>query len=182
MSHVRMWYGCFVFCCRSSSYRRRRSRRRRSRPAGAAVLTSARRGRFTVRRSTLEYGRPFLRGRHRGAAHAAGQAWRVGADEATVLTSDKPLTFGALHLPAGPYTINAQPGPAWQLIFGRLRQPGQWGIPVPAGPRNRPRADDVARAGLSVEQLTCSIVATAAGGIFRIAWGTTVATAPFTVG
>jgi hypothetical protein len=111
-----------------------------------------------------------------------GQPWRVGADEATVLTSDKPLTFGTFHLPAGTHTINAQPGSAWQLIFGRFDKPGQWGIPYQPALEIGRVPMTIARGAQSVEQLTCSIIATPAGGIFRIAWGTTVASAPFTIG
>ncbi len=66
----------------------------------------------------------------RRGGHAAGQPWRTGADEATVLVTDKALKFGSYSLPAGTYTINTEPGDkGWQLIFGKLSKPGQWGVP-----------------------------------------------------
>ena len=62
-----------------------------------------------------------------------GQPWRVGADEATVLKTDKPLKFGTLTLEPGTYTLNAEPGEKqWQLIVGKLSKPGQWGVPYNA--------------------------------------------------
>ena len=57
----------------------------------------------------------------------------MGADEATVLKTDKPLKFGTLTLEPGTYTLNTQPGEKqWQLIVGKLAKPGQWGVPYNA--------------------------------------------------
>src|SRR5262249_47185994 len=57
----------------------------------------------------IEYGRPSIKGRTDADVMPPGQPWRTGADEATVLTTDKPLTFGKLSLAPGTYTINTQP-------------------------------------------------------------------------
>ena len=58
---------------------------------------------------------------------------RTGADEATTITTDKPLKFGTLSLAPGIYTINTEPGDkGWQLIIGKLGKPGQWGVPYNA--------------------------------------------------
>src|SRR5690349_14138886 len=86
---------------------------------------------YAVRGATIaiEYGRPSLRGRPEAQMMPAGLPWRVGADEATTITTDKPIAFGSIRLAPGSYTINAQPGAAWQLIIGRLATPNQWGIP-----------------------------------------------------
>ena len=54
---------------------------------------------------SIEHGRPFLKGRPESQM-MAGKPWRTGADEATVLATDKPLKFGTLSLPAGTYTLN----------------------------------------------------------------------------
>src|SRR6185295_9876847 len=63
----------------------------------------------------IEYGRPSLRGRREADLMPPGTPWRTGADEATVLTTDKMLMFGTLHLAPGTYTINTQPGEKeWQ--------------------------------------------------------------------
>jgi hypothetical protein len=132
---------------------------------------------------SIEYGRPSIKGRSDASVMPAGEPWRTGADEATVLTTDKPLKFGSVSLPAGTYTINTQPGEKeWQIIFGKLGKPGQWGIPYN-------KALEIGRAPMAagktkapVEQLTISIDDTPAGATLRIEWGGTSATAPFTVG
>ena len=78
---------------------------------------------------SIEYGRPSVKGRPESELMPAGKPWRTGADEATVLTTDKALTFGTLKLQPGTYTINTEPGDKqWQLIIGKLGKPGQWGI------------------------------------------------------
>ena len=131
----------------------------------------------------ITYGRPKLKGRDEVTLMPAGQPWRTGADAATVITTDKPLTFGKVVLQPGSYTINTQPGAtSWALIFGKLGQEGQWGVPyLPAL--------EIARTPMTVqtlpkpvEQLTISIDRQGAGQRLRVEWGTVSATAPFTVG
>jgi len=130
---------------------------------------------------TIEYGRPFLKGRPEAEMMPAGKPWRTGADEATIITTDKPLTFGTVKLAPGTYTINTQPGEPWQLILGKLGKPGQWGIPyLPALELGRtPMTKE--KTAAPVEQVTISIDDTAAGATLRIEWGTTKVTAPFKV-
>src|SRR3954469_963545 len=60
-------------------------------------------------KGAIEYGRPALKGGAQAQLVPAEQPWRTGADVATILTSDKPLKFGTLSVPAGSYTINTQP-------------------------------------------------------------------------
>ncbi len=132
---------------------------------------------------SIEYGRPYLKGRPDAQMMPAGQPWRTGADEATVLVTDKPLKFGALSLPAGTYTLNTQPGASdWQLIVGKLSKPGQWGIPYDPSLEIGRAPMTLGNAAPPVEQLTISIDDTAAGAVLRIEWGATKATVPFTVG
>ena len=132
----------------------------------------------------IEYGRPSLKGRPEAQMMPAGQPWRTGADQATTITSSKPLTFGSVKLEAGKtYTINTIPGDkAWQLVIGRLDKPGQWGIPYQPALEIGKAPMTLGKAAVPVEQLTISIDDTAAGGTLRIEWGTVSATAPFTVG
>ena len=40
---------------------------------------------------SIEYGRPFLKGRPEAQMMPPGREWRTGADVATIITSDKPL-------------------------------------------------------------------------------------------
>ena len=132
---------------------------------------------------SIEYGRPYLKGRAEADMMPPGTPWRTGADEATVITANKPLKFGAQTLAANvPYTINTQPGAEWQLIFGQLEKPGQWGVgyrPDLEIGRVPMRADKTAA---PVEQVTIYIDDTPAGATLRIEWGTVSATVPFTVG
>jgi hypothetical protein len=133
---------------------------------------------------TLEYGRPYLKGRPESQMMPQGQPWRAGADQATTITSDKPLTFGTVTLAAGtPYTINTIPGGKdWQLLIGKLDKPGQWGIPYQPALEIGKVPMKLGKTANPVEQVTISIDSTAAGGTLRVEWGTVSATAPFKVG
>jgi Protein of unknown function (DUF2911) len=130
---------------------------------------------------SIEYGRPFLKGRPESQMMPHGAVWRTGADEQTMLKTDKPLKFGTLAIPAGAYGLHTVPGPTeWQLVISK-RASG-WGIPYPQGQDLGRVPMRVAKAKAPVEQLTLSIDDTPAGGTLRIEWGTTSATIPFTVG
>jgi hypothetical protein len=75
---------------------------------------------------TVSYGRPFIKSRPIDAVAPKDQAYRLGADEATTLTTDKPLMIGSMMLNPGSYTLFAWPsGSSWKLIVSK--QTGQWG-------------------------------------------------------
>jgi hypothetical protein len=76
---------------------------------------------------TIEYGRPYLKGRKVGQELAPyGKVWRTGADEATALTTETDLTIGGVKVPAGKYTLYTLPSEGtWKLIINK--QTGQWG-------------------------------------------------------
>lgn len=131
---------------------------------------------------SIEYGRPYVKGRADEKLMPPGQPWRTGADEATVLTTDKPLKFGTLSLAPGSYTINTQPGDAWQLIIGKLGKPGQWGVPYNASLEIGRAPMQITKAKAPVEQVTISVDDTPAGATLRVEWGNVRATIPFTVG
>jgi hypothetical protein len=138
---------------------------------------------WTVNGATISiaYGRPYLKGRPESKMMPAGQPWRTGADEATVLTTDKPLTFGSVHLRPGSYTINTEPGEkTWQLLLGKLGAPDQWGIPYLPNLEIGRAPMTVSKASAPAEQVTISIDAKQPA--LHVAWGTTVATIPFKVG
>jgi hypothetical protein len=130
---------------------------------------------------SIEYGRPYLKGREEAKMMPPGTPWRTGADQATVMTTDKPLKFGAISLAPGSYTINTQPGD-WQLILGRLEKPGAWGIPYNPKLEIGRTPMKAGKTATPVEQVTISIDDTPAGANLRIEWGTTSVVAPFTVG
>jgi DUF2911 family protein len=131
---------------------------------------------------SIEYGRPFLKGRPEADLMPAGNPWRAGADEATVLTTDKPLRFGSQSLAPGTYTINLQPGPTWQLIIGKLEKPGQWGVPYNAALEMWRVPMTAGKPTTPVEQVTYTIADTPAGATLHLEWGTTRVSVPFTVG
>ena len=132
---------------------------------------------------TIEYGQPQLKGRTDASLMPAGQPWRTGADEATVLVTDKALKFGAFSLPAGTYTINTEPGDkGWQLIFGKLSKPGQWGVPYQKDLEIGRTPMSAGKTKAPVEAMTIHIDDTPAGATLRVEWGGVSATAPFTVG
>lgn len=132
---------------------------------------------------SISYGRPALKGRAESTMMPVGKVWRTGADQATVLTTDKPLTFGSVTLAPGSYTLNTEPGAtAWQLIFGKLSKPGQWGIPYQPALEMGRVSMTLTHATTPVERVTFSIDRTGNGGVLKMEWGTTVATTPFTIG
>jgi hypothetical protein len=114
----------------------------------------------------------------------AGEPWRTGADEASIIKSDKPLTFGTVKLAANtPYTINTIPGDKeWTLLIGKLDKPGQGGIPYQPSLEIGRVPMKVSKAPKPVEQVTISIDDSAAGQALRVEWGTLSASAPFKVG
>jgi hypothetical protein len=132
---------------------------------------------------SIAYGRPSLKGRAESEMMPTGKVWRTGADEATVITTDKTLHFGSVTLAPGSYTINTEPGAtSWQLIFGKLGSPKQWGIPYKPELEIGRTPMKLGKTAAPVEQVTYSIAPTTAGGTLRIEWGTTSVTAPFTIG
>ena len=129
---------------------------------------------------SVEYGRPFLKGRSERALMPRGVPWRTGADEATSFKTSRPLTFGTLSVPAGSYTLYSVPGDSeWQLIISK--RTGQFGIPYPEGDDLGRVAMKVSKTAAPVEQLTISVDDTPSGGTLRIEWGTTSASVSFTI-
>lgn len=105
---------------------------------------------------TIEYGRPFLKGRKVGQELAPyGKVWRTGADEATALNTEVDLNIGGVKVPAGKYTLYTLPSEGtWKLIINK--QTGQWGTKYD-------ESQDLARVDMkktalsqSVEQFTIS--------------------------
>lgn len=132
---------------------------------------------------SIEYGRPYLKRRPEAQMMPAGQPWRTGADQATVLTTDRPLTFGTVSLAPGSYTINTEPGDKeWHLILGKLGSAGQWGIPYLPKLEVGRVPMTVAHGSRPAEQVTITIDPIASGPVLHVGWGSTVATVPFHIG
>lgn len=76
----------------------------------------------------IVYGSPAVNGRVIwGDLVPYDKAWRGGADEATLFTTDKAITVQGKSLPAGTYSVFVIPGKdSWTYVFNS--QTGQWGI------------------------------------------------------
>jgi hypothetical protein len=121
---------------------------------------------------TIDYSSPSVKGRPIwGSLVPWDKAWRAGANEATVFTTDKAIKIEGKDLPAGKYSLFAIPNEKeWTIILNS--QTGQWGI-KDGGEANRDPAKDVLtvkvqpkKVGASKEQLTYTIN----GKGFVLAW------------
>ncbi len=128
----------------------------------------------------LTYGRPYLKGRALGTLAPEGKVYRLGADSATTIVSDKPLMFGSLMVPAGTHTLYALPAASgWKLIINK--QTGQWGTEYTEG-QDLGRVDlKSEKASKPVEQLTIALDDTPGGGLFKISWADQQLSVPFMV-
>ena len=127
---------------------------------------------------TVNYGRPLLKGRVVGESvePMADRVWRLGADEATVFTTDSDVMLGDTHIPAGEYTLwTAQMDDEFHLIVNS--ETGQWGT-------NYDPEQDFAHIPMmtdeldsDVEQLEISI----GDGGFGFSWGRLTASVPLMV-
>jgi hypothetical protein len=139
-------------------------------------------------RVTLVYGRPYSKDPKSGEIRKIwgtlvpyGKAWRIGADEATLLITQKPIEFGDTTIPAGAYTLYMIPEEdGGKLVFSKSL--GAWGVPVD-------EKHDLARVDLKKEplekpneQLAMSVEKNpGGGGVIKIMWEGTQYSAPFTV-
>ncbi len=73
------------------------------------------------------YSRPYVRTREIfGALLPYGRIWRMGANEATTLSTEADLVVAGRTVPAGDYTLYCIPDRGqWTLVINR--QTGQWG-------------------------------------------------------
>jgi hypothetical protein len=77
---------------------------------------------------TIKYGSPSVKGRKIwGGLVPYDKVWRAGANEATVLETDKDITVEGKAIPKGKYSVYMIPGEKeWSIIINS--QTGQWGI------------------------------------------------------
>lgn len=124
---------------------------------------------------TVDYGVPAARGRTVAGALAddLGKVWRLGANEATTLTTDVDLDIGGSTVPKGSYTLFAETTKgAWKLIVNK--KTGQWGTEYD-------QAMDLVRVPLKsrtlsspTEALVIQLIPSNEGakGELRFSWGT----------
>jgi hypothetical protein len=79
------------------------------------------------RNITINYSAPSKRDRViMGGLVPYGKLWRTGANQATTLKTDGDLMIGAVHVPAGTYTLYTIPTEKeWTLVISK--QSGLWG-------------------------------------------------------
>lgn len=129
---------------------------------------------------SIEYGRPSLRGRELiGTLIPTGQVWRLGADEATKLTTPVDIEINNLKVPAGTYSLFmlvTEDGET-RLIVNKVAN--QWGAFKYDAAQDLGRVSIVgSRDNPMTETLTISIESTGdKTGRIRFAWGDGVAQA-----
>jgi hypothetical protein len=140
-------------------------------------------------RVTIVYGRPYTKSPKTGEVRKIwgglvpyGKVWRTGADEATLLITQKPIVLGETTVPAGAYTLFTLPeeNGASKLIINK--QVGQWGLQYDA-------SQDLTRVDLKketldppVDQFTMAVAKNpAGGGVIKLMWESTQFSVPFTV-
>jgi hypothetical protein len=132
-------------------------------------------------RVTITYGRPYTKDPGTGAPRVIwgglvkwDEAYRLGADEATVLITQKPIMVGGSTVPAGAYSLYMIPSETGTSKLAISTDVGQWGEPVDT-------AHDLVQVDLkkgsldkAVDQLTLAIDKDpAGGGVLRIMWENT---------
>ncbi|HWY31750.1 MAG TPA: DUF2911 domain-containing protein [Candidatus Acidoferrum sp.] len=143
-------------------------------------------------RLTIVYGRPYTKNPRTGEVRKIwgglvpyGEIWRTGADEATLLITQKPVSFGATVIPAGAYTLWTLPAADGSAKLIVNKQIGQWGV----GRGSYDESQDLARIDLKpdvltapVDQFTMAIAKNPdGGGILKMSWENTQFSAAFTV-
>jgi hypothetical protein len=147
-------------------------------------------------RVTVIYGRPYTK--HPGTGDVRkiwgglvpyGKIWRTGADEATLLITQKPIELGRLVIPAGAYTLWTLPTADGKAKLIVNKQIGQWGISPRDPKQTYDEALDVGRIDLKkdvldhpVDQFTISVSANpTGGGTLKLTWENTQYSTTYTI-
>ena len=90
---------------------------------------------------TVTYSRPSMRGRTVfGDLVPFDKVWRTGANEATILSTSKEITFGREKLDPGEYTLWTIPNEdSWTVIVNS--EIGQWGVNMEGKANRNPEKD-----------------------------------------
>lgn len=129
---------------------------------------------------TIVYGRPYTKdpksGEKRkiwGALVPYGKVWRMGADEATLFTTDKEVSIGGTPVAPGTYSLFLLPEESGGAKLIVNKQTGQWGTKYD-------QSQDLVRIGLipqkldkPVDQFMIAIEKTAADGVLKLVWDDT---------
>ena len=140
-------------------------------------------------RVTITYGRPYTKHPKTGELRKIwgglvpyGKAWRMGADEATLLITQQPIVLGGTEIPAGAYTLYMVPEESGTSKLAISKKIGQWGVPVD-------EKNDLARVDLTkasttapVDQFTLAVQKKSdGGGLIKLSWEEADYSVPFTI-
>jgi hypothetical protein len=131
----------------------------------------------------INYSRPSVRDRTvwGGTLVPFDTIWRTGANEATHLATSKTITLGDMTLAPGLYTLWTQYTRNGTFLIVN-KQVGQWGTEYTAAQDIGRVKMDMAKAPEHVEDFTITVRSLGpTRGAIDLAWGDSVATAPFTV-
>src|SRR4051812_35433770 len=128
---------------------------------------------------TIVYGRPYTKDPKSGEKRKVWgtlvpfeKVWRLGADEATLLTTQKELQIGGKSIPAGTYSLFLLPHSDKSAALVVNKQTGQWGTKYD-------EKQDLVRVDMkgesnssSPDQLTVAIdkAASGGGGTIKVSW------------
>jgi hypothetical protein len=140
-------------------------------------------------RVTIVYGRPYSKDPRTGEIRKIWGAlvpydhwWRMGADEAALLITQKPILLGGTTVPAGAHTLFLLPASDGSAKLIVNNQIGQWGLQYD-------ESQDLCRVDMtksdlpaSLDQFTMGIEKNPnGGGIVSLSWETTKYSVAFTV-
>jgi hypothetical protein len=147
-------------------------------------------------RVTVVYGRPYTKDPKTGESRKIwgglvpyGKIWRTGADEATLLITQKPIVMGETTIPAGAFTLWTLPNEDGTAKLVVNKQIGQWGATRSDLKEIYDESLDVARINVKkdaldkpVEQFTMAVEKNpSGGGVLKLMWEGTQFSVPFTV-
>jgi hypothetical protein len=136
----------------------------------------------------IVYGRPYSKDPKSGEIRKIwgtlvpfGKVWRMGADEATLLTTKKQLDLGGKTIPAGTYSLFFWPEENGNGKLIVNKQTGQWGTKYD-------ESQDLARIEMTkgtlpkaADQFAITIDKAGSGGELKMMWENTSYSVPFSV-
>ena len=130
---------------------------------------------------TIDYGRPSLKGRDMLSQLQEGSFWRMGMNQATVLTTPVDLVFGATKVAKGSYSLwLKKAGEKFELVFNS--QTGQWGTQHDTGKDVCSIVMKSEALPSAVETFTIELKDAPKGGDLGLSWGATKLSAGFESG
>jgi hypothetical protein len=133
------------------------------------------------------YNRPYKKGRVIfGELVPYDEVWRTGANEATVVETNKDLNFAGKPLKAGKYSLFTIPGEqVWSIILNS--ESGQWGVKFNGEAGRDPEKDVLVvevpsvLQGKEFEQFTISLEKSGEENELILMWDKTLVSVPFSV-